>query len=276
MFVKCLSTGCASLDDILGGGILTCEITELVGGFSSGKTQLCLTTLATLLLDNDTVHAVYIDTCNCFNAMRFREILLGRLHSNSNIVKNEEDTILLAEQCMRRVKVIRVFEPSMLWSSISRIIDNEEKRTGSQTGALRLVVLDSITSIFAGSVGGTGKFSSTAQAFVAISHTATMLRHLAEHINTAVLVTNSTVHEKMLGNTWSGNAVTSKPALGHAWNKEPNIRLSLSKVDDRCLKSLTDSLTFHARVTKSCRGSLSRSAVMCNIGTFGVSSVCLD
>jgi len=36
------STGCKGIDDLLGGGIFTGELTELVGAVASGKSQVTL------------------------------------------------------------------------------------------------------------------------------------------------------------------------------------------------------------------------------------------
>lgn len=45
-----ISSGCAAVDAILGGGYETRSITEMYGEFRSGKTQLCLTLCVTCQL----------------------------------------------------------------------------------------------------------------------------------------------------------------------------------------------------------------------------------
>jgi predicted ATP-dependent serine protease len=42
-----ITTGSKKLDEILDGGIKPGSITEIIGGFGTGKTQLCLTLAAT-------------------------------------------------------------------------------------------------------------------------------------------------------------------------------------------------------------------------------------
>jgi DNA repair protein RadA len=65
-----ITTGSKSLDALLGGGIETQAITELVGEFGTGKTQLCHTLCVTAQLPKDKggleVGALFIDTEGTF------------------------------------------------------------------------------------------------------------------------------------------------------------------------------------------------------------------
>jgi len=82
-----LTTGCKALDELLGGGILTREITELAGAYGSGKTQ----TLETILVENLGKHpewnAIFFDTEMTFTTQRIREIAKARGYNPEDIIK---------------------------------------------------------------------------------------------------------------------------------------------------------------------------------------------
>lgn len=67
-----LSTGPHSpgLDRILMGGLYTGELTEVVGGPASGKTQLCFSIALDLLARGTNETIAFIDTSNSFSAFR--------------------------------------------------------------------------------------------------------------------------------------------------------------------------------------------------------------
>ena len=69
---RVLSTGPHSpgLDRLLMGGIFTGELTELVGGPASGKTQLCFSVALDLLARVTDETVAFIDTSNSFSAYR--------------------------------------------------------------------------------------------------------------------------------------------------------------------------------------------------------------
>ncbi len=77
-----LHSGSTGLDRILSGGFATGEVTELVGEYRTGKSQVCFTVLATVFLapedgglnDGD-ISAVIIDSEHTFNVERLKAIL---------------------------------------------------------------------------------------------------------------------------------------------------------------------------------------------------------
>jgi DNA repair protein RadA len=76
--VRKLSTGCSSLDNLLGGGVETQSLTEFYGEFGSGKSQLCHQLCVTVQLGeaqgglNGSV--LYIDTESTFRPERVQQI----------------------------------------------------------------------------------------------------------------------------------------------------------------------------------------------------------
>ena len=73
-----LTTGCASLDELLGGGVETQSITELYGEFGTGKSQICQQLCITVQLPIEQGGfdggALYIDTENTFRPERINQM----------------------------------------------------------------------------------------------------------------------------------------------------------------------------------------------------------
>lgn len=78
-----ISTGSTEFDRLLKGGIESNVMTEIIGSFHAGKTQLCKTlgVIATNLPphpEKGKPHVVYIDCENTFSAGRVKEIAMNR------------------------------------------------------------------------------------------------------------------------------------------------------------------------------------------------------
>ncbi|MGK0549318.1 MAG: helix-hairpin-helix domain-containing protein, partial [Pyrobaculum sp.] len=75
--IRRISTGVRSLDELLGGGIETRAVTEVVGEFGSGKTQLCHQLAVMVQLPEERgglgAKAIYIDTENTFRPERIMQ-----------------------------------------------------------------------------------------------------------------------------------------------------------------------------------------------------------
>ncbi|XP_005402924.1 PREDICTED: DNA repair protein RAD51 homolog 4 isoform X3 [Chinchilla lanigera] len=72
-----LSTGIASLDKLLDAGLYTGEVTEIVGGPGSGKTQVCLC-VAAHVAHSLQQNVLYIDSNGGLTASRLLQLLQGR------------------------------------------------------------------------------------------------------------------------------------------------------------------------------------------------------
>lgn len=86
------TTGSKELDRILGGGIEAGSITELIGEFAGGKTQICFTLSVTaqrgLEEQGFDRKVVYIDTENTFVPERIIQIAKARGYEEDEILKN--------------------------------------------------------------------------------------------------------------------------------------------------------------------------------------------
>ena len=127
-----ISTGCRALDDVLGGGIETQAVTEFVGEFGAGKTQLChqLAVMVQLPVDKGGLSgkAVYIDTEGTFRPERIIQIAQYRGIEPREALKN----IIYA----------RIYDPATLLASIKEI-DRRIKE-------VKLIIIDNLASPFRG------------------------------------------------------------------------------------------------------------------------------
>ncbi|MHA1505261.1 MAG: DNA repair and recombination protein RadA, partial [Candidatus Heimdallarchaeota archaeon] len=87
-----ITTSSTQLDDLLGDGIYTGEITEISGEFASGKTQICFQLSVNVQLSKEmggiegTVY--YIDTEGTFSSTRIAQIANERDLNAKAILKN--------------------------------------------------------------------------------------------------------------------------------------------------------------------------------------------
>lgn len=168
-----IMTGSRNLDNLLGGkGIETRAMTELYGGFGSGKTQCALTLAVNVQLPKDKGgaegKAVIIDTEGTFRPERIRQIAEGLGANPDKVLKN--------------ILVARAFNSDhqmLLVDKINEMIKNGEN--------IKLVVIDSLTAHFRAEFSGRGQLADRQQKLNRYLHD---LMRMAEHHNLSVLMTN--------------------------------------------------------------------------------------
>jgi DNA repair protein RadA len=130
--VRRLTTGCASLDQLLGGGVETQSITEFYGEFGTGKSQICqqLCVTAQLPLDKGGLEggALYIDTENTFRPER--------------IMQMAPRFGLDPEETLRRI----IFAEAYTSNHQMVLLDNADEVIKENN--IRLIIIDSVTSHF--------------------------------------------------------------------------------------------------------------------------------
>jgi len=81
ILLRC-TTGSKKLNEILGGGVETQAMTELIGDYAVGKTQICLTLTVTAQLPREQEglegNSIYIDTEGTFSPERVYQIAYNR------------------------------------------------------------------------------------------------------------------------------------------------------------------------------------------------------
>ncbi|MHA1679693.1 MAG: DNA repair and recombination protein RadA [Promethearchaeota archaeon] len=166
-----VSTRSPSLDDLLGGGFECGSVTELVGEYRTGKTQLVHQACINVQLPEDrgglSGNALFIDTEGTFRPERLVQMALAQ---NIDIRKALERIIYArAYNCEHQVSIVK---------DARKII--EEKN-------IKVVVVDSIINHFRAEFSGTGSIAGRQQLLNVHLH---QIIHLAETYSIAAIVTN--------------------------------------------------------------------------------------
>ncbi len=208
------TTGSKALDNILGGGIETQAMTELIGDYGVGKTQICLTLTVTaqLLKEEGGLEGsvIYIDTEGTFSPERIYQIASERELDPQKIL----DGVIIARaynsdhQCL--------------------LIDHLFKKCPEEN--VKLVIVDSMISHFRGEYVGRENLSERQQRLNEYLH---KLLRLAEAYNIAVVITNQV--QANPAQFWGD---TDRPAGGHIMAHACTHRVYLrrSKGDTRTAK----------------------------------------
>ncbi|ELT88390.1 hypothetical protein CAPTEDRAFT_222156 [Capitella teleta] len=198
--VAVLPSGCASLDDLLDGGLYSMEIAEVVGSVASGKTQFCLQTALQTAANGQTV--LFMDTGANFDIVRAHAMLTCK-----GLSEEEMETIL------GRIRHVHAYTASEVLGELQKaeeLIESEE----ADSNSIRLIIIDNISAVILPILG-----NSTLEGHSMMSLIAKAMKSLAYHHSIALLVTNNTV---------TNMNQTLKPALGKAWLEVPDVRLEIS------------------------------------------------
>lgn len=203
---KRISTGSKQLDDLLGGGIYTGEITEISGEFATGKTQICfhLSVNVQLPFDKGGLEGsvYYIDAEGTFSSTRIAQIA--------------ENNGLDPKDFLKNIAVTRTYNSDHLMF----LIMNAEKIITQRN--VKLFIIDSIAAHFRAEYTGEEKLVSRQQAVMRLAET---LKQLLEKYDLAIVVTNqviATIDENIFDKS-------PHPALGFAWAHRPHQRIFLRK-----------------------------------------------
>ncbi|XP_071092580.1 DNA repair protein RAD51 homolog 4-like [Haliotis cracherodii] len=194
------STGCERLDSILDGGLYTGEVTEVAGEIAAGKTQICLSSAACVSCQQ---RVAYVDTCGAFSAERVMEMLQLQGHTQN------------PEEVMSRICCFQPHDIFTLFAVLENIRVQLVKQTDSFYRCLKLLVVDSVTSVIYPVLGG--QQMDGHGLMVQLGHT---LKMLAVEFSIAVLISNNVVFGA------DGQRVAS---LGRTWSHIPHTRLVIEK-----------------------------------------------
>jgi DNA repair protein RadA len=203
--IRQLSTGCASLDRLLGGGIETQSITEFYGEFGTGKSQICQQLCLTVQLPVEQGGldggALYIDTENTFRPERILQIA-----PRFNLDPNEAlKRIIFAEAYTSHHQVV------LLENSDEVIKEND----------IHLIIVDSVTSHFRSEYLGREMLAPRQQELNKHLH---KLIRLSRSFNTAVVVTN-----QVMAQPDAFFAKVVQPVGGHVMGHTSHTRVFLRK-----------------------------------------------
>ena len=202
--IKC-TTGSKELDRVLGGGVETGAITELIGEFGSGKTQICFTLAVTAQLPVEegglARNVCAIDTEGTFMPER--------------IVQIAEQRGLDTEKILEGILVARAFNSEHQTILIGSLPELVEK------SGVKLVIVDSMIGHFRGEYIGRASLSERQQK---LGNCLSKLHRLAEAFNVAVVITNQV---QATPDTMYGDP--NKPTGGHVMAHACTHRVFLRK-----------------------------------------------
>nr|AQS34648.1 hypothetical protein [uncultured archaeon]AQS34803.1 hypothetical protein [uncultured archaeon] len=164
-----ISTGSKAFDNILGGGVETCAITECFGQYGSGKTQLAHQLAVNVQGYGENAVVVYIDTENTFRPERIKQFAEGAGLEFDKVLKN--------------VFVARAYNSDHQMLLAEKVEDLITKKKLN----VKLVIVDSLTAHFRAEFVGRGTLAERQQKLNKHMHT---LAKIADLYNLAVYVTN--------------------------------------------------------------------------------------
>lgn len=212
---KTLHTGSKNLDDILRGGYCVGEVTELAGAYRTGKTQACLTALATVFLPEDEgglndgdVYAVLIDAEHTFSPRRM-EPIFQRFDIDPRWAL---DRILVGKpkNSHHQLKMIE---------NLVKVVKNRN---------IKLVIVDSLTKLPRADFSGRGELYERQRMILSMVE---KLRRIAEAYSLVALVTNQVVAVPD-ASPYSKLVDKEKPIGGHVLAHTVDTRLYLSFVKE--------------------------------------------
>jgi DNA repair protein RadA len=190
------TTGSPDLDKILGGGIETHAITELIGEFGSGKTQICFTlsVLAQQPIEQGgfASKVCVIDTEGTFLPERIKQIAEARGLDSTTILSN----VLVA-------RAYNSEHQTILIKNLPQVV---------QDNSVKIVIVDSMIGHFRGEYIGRGTLSDRQQK---IGSCLASLLSVAEAFNLAVVLTNQ-VQAKPDTSYGDPNRPTGGHVMAHA------------------------------------------------------------
>jgi DNA repair protein RadA len=166
-----LTTGSRALDELLGGGIESCSITEFFGEFGSGKTQiihqLCVNVTRSAEDGGLDGHVVYIDTENTFRPERIVQMSMAYDLDPTDI--------------LQKIHVARAF------NSHHQMLLVEKAKEIAKEHPIKLIIVDSLTAHFRAEYIGRGSLAERQQKLNKHLHA---LLQFADLNKAAVAVTN--------------------------------------------------------------------------------------
>jgi DNA repair protein RadA len=203
--VQKLTSGTASIDELLGGGFETQSICEVFGEFGSGKTQighqLAVNTILPLSQGGLNGEVFYIDTEDTFRPER--------------IAQMAEAVGMAPQDALDRIHVARAYN-----SAHQMLLVDEIKRM-SKSIDVKLVIVDSLTSHFRAEYVGRGMLASRQQK---LNRHLKELKQLSDVQNALILVTN-----QVMSNPAALWGDPTKAIGGHIVGHASTFRLYLRK-----------------------------------------------
>jgi len=215
--IRRISTGVRALDELLGGGIETRAVTEIVGEFGSGKTQLCHQLAVMVQLPEDRgglgAKAIYIDTENTFRPERIMQIAKARG--------------LDPDQALNNIFYARAY------SADHQMVLVEQAKSLIRRHNVALLIVDSVIAHFRAEFPGRENLAERQQKLN--KHIADLLR-LADAYDVAVVITNQVMAQPdvFFGNPLrpAGGNILAHGATYRLWLRKAKENVRIAKIFD--------------------------------------------
>ncbi len=214
--IKRISTGCRALDELLEGGIETKAITEFVGEFGSGKTQICHQLAVMVQLPPEKgglgAKALYIDTEGTFRPERIIEIAKYRGLDPEKALSN----IIYA-------RAVNSDQQIMLVEKARELIRKEN---------IKLIIVDSLITHFRAEYPGRENLAPRQQK---LNYHINQLMKIADIYNVAVVVTNQVIAQPDLytgGTRPAGGHVVAHGCTYRIWLRKGKENIRIAKIFD--------------------------------------------
>ncbi|KAM9788911.1 DNA repair protein RAD51 homolog 4 [Neosynchiropus ocellatus] len=198
-----LSTGHPSLDELLGSGLYTGELTEVCGGPGSGKSQVCFGVSVHISLRLKQ-RVVFIDTAGGLSATRLLQML------QAETSREEEQT-----EALERIHVFRAFDVFSLLDRLFQLRGGGFSQVCVGGGSVRAVIVDSVSAVISPLLG-----AKHGEGMSLMMQVGGALKTIAKDFNMAALVTNHVTRS-------SGGEL--QPGLGVSWSHVPRTRILLQR-----------------------------------------------
>lgn len=203
-----ISTSCAELDALFGGGICLKEVTEICGAPGVGKTQLGIQLAVNVQIPTDADGlggcAVYIDTEGSFmveRALQMAQACATQLHCARAAISKQMEPRAMVEYFLSRIFYFRVCDSTEQLAVVnyleSFLEDHKE---------VKLVIIDSITFHFRHG------FEDMSLRTRLLGSMGQKLMRLAELNEVAIILMNQVTTK------FSGGSAKLVPALGESWS----------------------------------------------------------
>jgi DNA repair protein RadA len=204
-----LTTGSSSLDELFGGGIETQAITEFYGEFGSGKTQIALQLSVNVQQSSKEGgfggSVVWIDTENTFRPERLRQLA--------------EAKDMDPDEALKNIHIARAFNSNHQILLVEKALELAEQL--KDTRPVRLIVVDSVTSLFRSEYIGRGTLADRQQKLN--KHLHDLMRFGDVH-NASIIVTNQVMAKP---DAFFGDP--TRPIGGHVLGHTATFRVYLRK-----------------------------------------------
>lgn len=148
-----LPTGCESLDKLLEGGLREGTVTELVGGSSSGKTQVCMQVAASVAYRCRAMVG-FVDTCHSFSATRLSH-MLGGLVGGRDAVQRRVGAADEIGDAMKSIMHYSIFDIFPMLSFLNQLHTTLSVQVQSmEEKVMRLLIVDCASSVISPILGG--------------------------------------------------------------------------------------------------------------------------